>query len=516
MRTERLAALHVLLPAVVLALYWQALSHGLVWDDVEYVVNNPHIKELTPASLGWMLSGFFSMNWHPLTWFSLALDYAAVGPAPARYHLVNHILHGLNSVWVFWLTWLLLRLAGFHSTRMAVAAMTAVLFAVHPQHVESVAWVSARKDLLCLFFLLPAMIAYLAYARAPHGRLYWYFLALLCFALALSAKPLAVTLPAVLLVLDYYPLRRIRWLDKLPFFALSLGVILLTLNAQQGAMPEYLAWDQRILNAFAGILFYLGKLLAPLQLSPFYPLEIQAFNSARLLPVAGVLIFSVLALFGAYHGQRVWLALWLFYLITLAPMLGIIQVGSQAAADRYTYWPTLAPTLLLALAVLRLRRAALPVALLIVIALSALTRAYIPVWRDEVSLWQHAAAYAPHSQKTHANLAAAYLQAGDYEAAAARYRLLSLMFPDNADIHYYLADAYTRAQRWPEAGQVYHYILVHDMALERRRHIVYTGLARAALAQQQHDEARRWLVAALEFYPAYREAQEMLARMTTD
>jgi protein O-mannosyl-transferase len=506
-----LIALHIFLPATVLALYWPALGYDFVWDDVEYVINNPHIRILEPASLGWMLSGFFSMNWHPLTWFSLAIDYAAVGTAAPHYHLVNLIMHSANSLWVFWLAWVLLRLVKVRHSAV-VAMLTALVFAVHPQHVESVAWVSARKDLLCLFFLLPTMIAYLFYARTQHersfARFYWYGLALLCFALALSAKPLAVTLPAVLLLLDFYPLRRIRWWDKLPFFILSLGVIALTLNAQQGAMPADLSWDQRVFNASAGILFYLNKFLFPYPLSPFYPLESKS-SPGLFIPVMAVVGVSVLALYGVYRRQYWGLALWLFYLITLSPMLGIIQVGAQAAADRYTYWPTLAPTLLMAVIIMRLGRGRIFLALLIFVCLMLLTRSYLPVWRDEISLWHHAATYAPQSHKTHANLAAAYLKAQEYTQAAARYRILTLMFPEDADIHYYLADVYIRARRWDEAAQTYHYILAQEMKLERRRHIVYSGLAQAAWGQQQHAQARLWLAAALAFYPDYSLARQL-------
>jgi tetratricopeptide (TPR) repeat protein len=534
-RFSRILILPLLLLLAVALAYAPTLDNGWVWDDTEYVVENPHLRELNSANLAWMWTGTRSMNWNPLTWWSLAVDQALSAGNPAWFHAVNVVLHGFNTLWVFGIALVLLNyqsavgwnrrvglrrippLPGgmveyatlFHPTYLP-ATIAALLFAVHPLHVESVAWVTERKDVLCLFFLLPSLLAYLFYAQTR--RRYWYFLALLGGGLAMAAKPLAVTLPVLLLLLDIYPLRRFSvaaLLEKLPFFALTALVIWLTMSSQSQAMPTQFALDQRILNAFHSLLFYPGKWLFPLGLSPYYPYPPYSLDWHSLLPVAGVVLITALCLYLFWQGRRAWLILWLFYVISLSPMIGIIQVGTQAAADRYAYLPILPLHLLAGIGaawlIQRKTWTAAPLALLL-LGLLLLTRQQATVWRNEVSLWQHAASHAPHSELAQNNLATAYVKAGDYAAANQRFRLLTRMFPDNATAYHNLAETYMQAGQWQEAEAAYGYLLATVAPIPARLPRLYTDLARLALRRNDTAQARQFIAQALALNPNYAPA----------
>lgn len=418
--------------------------------------------------------------------------------------------------------------AGRLTASRTAGVVTALLFALHPLRVESVAWVSERKDVLCLFFLLPALLAYLFYAQTR--RRYWYLLALLCGGLAMAAKPLAVTLPALLLLLDIYPLRRFPsppsspepveggcggagkgtvLLEKLPFLALSALVIWITIHSQTQAMPVQFALDQRIWNAFHSLLFYPGKWLFPLGLSPYYPYPPYGLDWLSLLPVAGVAVITALCLYWFWQGRRAWLILWLFYMISLSPMIGIIQVGTQAAADRYTYLPILPLHLLAGIGaawlIQRKTWTAAPLALLLLGSL-LLTRQQAAVWRDEVSLWQHAASHAPHSELAQNNLATAYVKAGDYAAASQRFRLLTRMFPDDATAYHNLAETYMQAGQWQDAEAAYSYLLAKVAPIPPRLPRMYTDLARLAQRRDDTAQARQFIAQALALHPSYAPA----------
>ncbi len=359
-------ALGVALVALTLGALGHACWNGFVnFDDDGYVVHNRHVQAgLTAPGLLWAVTTTHAANWHPLTWLSLQLDASLYGPSSAwGFHLTNLLSHAAAVVLLF----LALRLMTGAAWRSAVVA---ALFAVHPMHVESVAWVSERKDVLSGLFAMLTLLAYAWYVRRPGwGR---YLLVLAAFGLGLTAKPMLVTLPCVLLLLDYWPLDRLTparsasegrtslagasgWgqggavlLEKLPLFAMTAAACLVTVYAQQrgGAVNslEQLPLGERLMNALVAYADYLGKLVWPARLAPFYP-----HPRGRLLLEqagrAGLLLVAITALV-VWARRRRYLAVgWLWFLGTLVPVIGLVQVGSQGMADRYTYIPSVGPFL---------------------------------------------------------------------------------------------------------------------------------------------------------------------------
>lgn len=327
-----------------------ALQNGFVnFDDDAYVTENPHVNTgLSLDNLRWALTAAHSANWHPLTWLSHQLDCELFGQRAAGHHATSILLHAANAVLVF----LFLRL----STGVRwPSALVAALFAVHPLRVESVAWIAERKDVLSAFFGLAAMCAYVKYARRPG---YWLHTAVsMLFACSLLAKPMLVTLPCVLLLLDYWPLGRIRvaggflefisslfraTVEKAPLFALAALATVATVLAQgsAGAVAtlETFPWSVRVGNAVLSYLGYLEALFWPVSLAAPYPLRPETVTWARVTPAAALLCaISVLALW-RWRRRPVLVVGWLWYLGTLVPVIGLVQVGSQAMADRYTYF----------------------------------------------------------------------------------------------------------------------------------------------------------------------------------
>ena len=435
---------YVLAGAVALAtilVYLAALQNDFVgWDDGPYVVENHHIRSFDLAFFRWAFFDFYASNWHPLTWISHALDYAVWGLNPLGHHLTNVLLHALNT---FLVVLLIVKLLGVDKGRqpfltdrtvLIAAGTTGVLFGLHPVHVESVAWVAERKDLLCGLFFLLTIMAYVRYAddvsdkaqraerigSAPCAMRFafctnkHYLLALGFFILALLSKPMAVTLPVVLLILDWHPLDRLRsWnalrtaiVEKLPFLACGLISSVLTILAQRGTIAplEFVPVSTRLLVAINSLLSYIGKMLWPANLIPFYP---YPRNVSLLAPEY---LLSLVLVTGVTAGcillakrQKWWLAAWGYYTVTLIPVLGIVQVGTQAMADRYTYLPGLGPFLCLGLAagwivdktatVKKGRRAvqafAVAAAVAAITGLSLLTVEQTGVWKNTMVFWNY-------------------------------------------------------------------------------------------------------------------------------
>lgn len=426
MLNQRASLLSLAIGAIAFIAYLPALANAFVsFDDYSYVLHNHSLGPLSIKYLQWAFTTFQQTNWHPLTWVSYSVDFMLWGRDPMGYHLTNILLHALNSALV---TLIAMRLwAASLDKRMneragAFALLVGVVFALHPLHVESVAWVSERKDVLYALWWLLGLWSYIEAKRI--GRRLAYALTLLCFALSLLSKPMAVTFPVVLLLLDYYTGR----LDvraamfKLPFFALSAASSALTIMAQKNVIVavQELSLDARIVIASRAIWFYLGKLIMPLNLSPLYPLsEGYSFNDplsiAALVGVAGLVVMCMVR----FRKNTGVVALVAYYLITLIPVLGLVQVGSQAAADRYMYLPMLGPAGILAAAIalyLSPRRAiALTVALSI--PLAALSLMQIKHWHDSKSLWSRAVSLAPRNAIVNLGYATYLLEANKNQEA---------------------------------------------------------------------------------------------------
>ncbi len=433
-----------LVAVVTLLVYGTALVNGFVnWDDDFYVLNNPTIRSLNVAFFRWAFTDLSAGFWHPLTWLSYALDYGVWGLKPLGYHLTAIILHGLNSGIVVLLVKRILEAstpASPDTVGISLAAgVTGLLFGIHPLHVESVAWVSERKDLLCGLFFLLSCLAYVDYRSPAIGAgeqredgCFWrnkaYLLSLCLFLCALASKTMAVSLPVVLLILDRFLFNRLNSLrqlvhclwEKLPFIAASFLISLVSISAQRsiGAMPMMTnsSLVTRVLVACRSFVLYLWKMLVPLDLLPYYPYP----QDVKLLsPEYGGYVFIVLAIAGAVflfnRSKKAVAPCWMYYSITLLPVLGLVQVGTYAMADRFTYLPSVAPLLLVGLLAAQLwqrggspmaRRAVLVGFLAVFIILSWLTLKQIGTWKSSIVLWSHVIGREP------ARIPTAYLNRG--------------------------------------------------------------------------------------------------------
>ncbi len=338
-----------ILPALALVLstlllYSPVTHHQFLnyFDDDFYITNNVHVRTgLSFENAGWAF-GFHEANWHPLTWLSHMLDCQLFGLNPGPHHLVNVLFHAINVLLLFWL---LQKATGAVWRSFLVAA----LFAVHPLNVETVAWVAERKSLLCTLFSLLTVAAYGRYVRRPDVKNY--LMVAGAFSLALMSKPMAVSLPLVLLLLDYWPLERYRDLpfvrkwarlskEKIPLFLLSAASSELTLLAQRavGAMPAHLPLSWRLENAVVCYLAYIRKMAWPAQLAVFYPHPWHALPMPGVI-AATIVLVAITAAVLFFHRTRYLVTGWFLFFITLIPVIGIIQVGRQAMADRYAYVP---------------------------------------------------------------------------------------------------------------------------------------------------------------------------------
>ena len=341
----------VFLAVTVIAFYIPLLQNNFVnWDDTEVIVQNPHIRSLGLDSLGWMLTTFLNSHWMPLTWLTFALNALMSGVHPVAFHLTNLFFHVLNTLLVFFVAIRLLKLSDFNSPKVekigrdsfavATAFLTALLFGLHPLRVESVAWATERKDVLYSFFYLSAIYVYLGrdFTRGVKSKKLW--LCWTLFLLSIMSKLMAMTLPVVFLLLDIWPLHRFGnfkrtvWVEKIPFFVLSVfagGMALLGTESQTFSMAGNVALFQRIVNPFHSLTFYIWKMAFPFNLSPLYPFD-RALDGAFYLKAALAVIFVAgvsIYCFAKRATQPEWGIGWLFYIVTLLPVLGILQVGGR-------------------------------------------------------------------------------------------------------------------------------------------------------------------------------------------
>ena len=423
------------------AAYLPSLRNEFVeWDDSTYIVENPFIRSINMIFLKRAFIEFYASNWHPLTWISHALDYAVWGLNPVGHHLTSIILHAFNT---FIVVLLIMRLMQAKSGTAVIGqsvfsderavfitgGVTGLLFGLHPLHVESVAWIAERKDLLCALFFLLSMIWYIRYRRVEENEevqrhslsIFFerhYRLSLGFFVMALLSKPMAVTLPVIFLIVDWYPFERIRslktfWtalLEKLPFLALSLTSSIITILAQRagGALTsmEVIPLSTRVLVATKSLVAYIWKMIMPLNLIPYYPYpeKISPLSLEYLLAIALVVGITIICVMIAKKWkQKLLLSVWGYYGISLLPVIGIIQVGGQSMADRYAYLPSIGPFLLMGLFVAwglikmhTLQRLRLNImvmtaatALFLLVSLSYLTFVQIAIWRNSIDLWNY-------------------------------------------------------------------------------------------------------------------------------
>jgi hypothetical protein len=475
--------LAALLALVTIALYWPATDHDFVnFDDNVYVLNNPHVTSgLTLENARWAFQNGYAANWHPLTWLSHMLDCQLFGLNPWGHHLTSVLLHALNAMLVFgWLR----QMTGATWRSLLVAA----LFALHPLRVESVAWVAERKDVLSACFGLLALVFYARYAQVQsqppesrntshasrftfhvsrftfHASLF-YLLSLSLFALGLMSKPMLVTLPFVLLLLDYWPLRRfalrtqnsklktllpLLW-EKLPFFALAAGASVVTFLVQKhgGALAfnESLPLGARAGNALISYCRYLGKLFWPTHLTVFYPRP-GHWPLAKVLLADGLLL-GLSGLFWVQRRRFPFLLMgWLWFVGMLVPAIGLVQVNEFAMADRYTYIPSLGVLILAVWGAYELTRRWHHGAVALSVAGSAaiilclgLTRQQLGHWKNGETLFLHVLAVTENNPLAHNNLGAALSAKGQIDEAIRQFQEALRLKPDYANAHNNLGTA---------------------------------------------------------------------------
>jgi tetratricopeptide (TPR) repeat protein len=454
----------IFLAAIIWAVFGQTLRYGFVdFDDHEYVVENPEVSRgLTLKGFVWAFTHVHSANWHPLTWISHMLDCQFYGLNAGGHHLTNILLHTTATILLF----LVLRqMTGF----LWRSAFVAAVFAIHPLRVESVAWVAERKDVLSGVFFMLTLCAYVRYARGPWSAAR-YGLVVLMFALGLMSKPMLVTLPLVLLLLDYWPLNRLQvdtatqpvyrlggWrisrraiLEKLPLLGLVAASCVATLFAQSNAIASLDQISPPLLvgNALIAYVVYLGQMFWPSGLSLLYPFPVNGVPPWEEI-LAPVLLLLISAAVFLLRKTRPYLVVgWLWYLVMLMPVIGIVQVGSQAHADRYTYLPQIGLYVLLVWAAAdlcvgwRWRRVVLGGGSAIILAaLIFCAHAQTAYWRDSETLWTHTLACTSNNAVAHNNLGNTLVKKGRVDEAFSHFRMALQIKPDYADAHNNLGNA---------------------------------------------------------------------------
>jgi protein O-mannosyl-transferase len=446
-----------------------ALSNQFVeWDDYENLISNPYYRGLGWSQIRWMFSTFHMGPYQPLSWMTLGLDYVIWGMNPVGYHLTNLILHVANAVLFYFICRRLLTLALPMSNSQTTwqltmsAAFAALVFAIHPLRVESVAWATERRDVLSGFFFLATLGCYLR-ANADGGSRRWMHAALAVYVLSLLSKAITITLPAVLFILDIYPLRRLHWSprhwlvsperqvlrEKIPFVLMAIPFALIALLGQQqvSALRSLDSYGpgSRLAQALFGPSFYWWKTVVPVKLSPLYEIP-PHFSPSDPTIVAGVIATIILTIC-FYLLKNRWpagLACWLYSIVILAPVLGIVQIGPQLVADRYSYlcglsWAVLVGGILLYLIQKRSDAPAVLVApitaVAIVCMLAALTWRQTEIWQDTATLWSHVLKLDPNSSIAHYNLGRFLAKKGKHTDAISHYRQALNIRPDDPDAH---------------------------------------------------------------------------------
>jgi Tfp pilus assembly protein PilF len=515
------------------AIYAQVIGHQFITlDDPTYIQENPMVNRgITGAGIAWAFTTFDATNWHPLTWISHMIDCQLFGTNAGRHLLVNALIHLANTLLIFWLL--------FRTTHARwPSAMVAALFALHPLHVESVAWASERKDTLSTFFGLLSLIAYVRYTEAPSIRRYAWVA--ITFALGLLAKPMLVTWPFVMLLLDYWPLDRMSGLrsdvkgrkpnisgqparrsvggggwsvvlglvvEKIPLFALAAASAMMTLIAQsRGGAVRTLAHEPvtlRLSNALVSYAKYLLLTFWPNDLAVYYPFA--GIAAWQIIGAAFLLIgITALCFFQSRKHSGYLIVGWLWFLGTLVPVIGLVQVGGQIMADRYFYIPSIGLfiALVFGLADIARRWRVAPalsagIAGAILLVLATLTNAQIQRWRDSFTLFEHTLAVTPPNLRIEYNLGVAFGASDRYDEAAAHFAKALQIDPNFYDGLVLMGVTRAHQGRLPEAIE-YFQAAIRSQPDTPKAHV---QLAHAWWTQNRDQEALEEMRRALQFAP---------------
>ena len=513
-------AICIFLAVSTFAVYSQVQDHEFInYDDDKYVTNNGYVKAGFPRdSVGWALTTSYNSNWHPMTWLSHMLDAQLFGPNSKGHHLTNLLFHIANVLLLFLV---LLRMTG----ALWQSGFVAALFALHPLNVESVAWVAERKNVLSTFFWLLTMWAYIRYAQKTNLKRYG--LVILFFAMGLMSKPMLVTLPFVLLLLDYWPLRRLQSdrrtaisrlvYEKIPLLVLVAGSVVTTLTVQKmgGALGSLNAFpiQERVINALVSYWLYLQKMIWPGGLAIFYAHPENTLSVWKGLPTAALLALITTAAIRLARRAPYFAVGWFWYLGTLIPVIQLVQTGSIAMADRYAYVPLIGIFIIIAwglpelLAKWRLRSRILTIAAGIWIStLMLMTWNQVSHWKNSITIFSHAIEVTdikyPDFLLAHNNLANALLAEGRTGKAISHYKMAINLMPDYAVNHSHLANALFAEQKTEEA--ISHFKMAIELMPDYA--IAHNNLGTVLLAEQKTEEAISHYKTAVKLLPDYATA----------
>jgi protein O-mannosyl-transferase len=503
---KRNLILALLIFVATLAIYNPVNRHPFVnYDDDRYVVDNPNVHGgLTWPTISWAFTTTEQANWHPLTWLSHVVDYQLFHANPAGHHFTSLVIHSVNAA-------LLFLLLAYATGRTGPSLFVAALFALHPINVESVAWVAERKNVLSTFFFFLSLGAYGWYAMQPTWRRYLAVFVL--FAMGLMSKPMVITLPFVLLLLDCWPLQRMKGnlpkliAEKIPLFILSAASAIITMRAQQsgGAMRSTLQFSLwvRLENAVVAYAMYLWKMLWPTNLAPLYPHPGNSLAAWQVV-VSSLALLAITALVVQFRSQRYLVLGWLWFLGTLIPVIGLIQVGDQAMADRYAYIPLIGIFIMLAygsadLVSLKGLGKVVPsvAAACILVAFGFTTVRQLGYWADNYELWAHTLKVTQNNFIAEDNLGGALVLAGKTEEAYPHFQAAAAINPRDPMSHSNLGAYLQEHNHLPEAIEQYQTTisLANDPALLSPTYsnlgTAYRELGDDAKAEEAYKESLR-------------------------
>jgi protein O-mannosyl-transferase len=498
----------LLITFFLLVSYLPSLNNGFTnWDDSTYISNNLDVRNLSWLNAGHMFTGFYFSNYQPLTLLSYALEYRMFKAKPFIYHLDSLLLHLFNCFLVLWLILLI-------SENIFVSTVTALLFAVHPLHVESVAWISGRKDVLYTFFFLLSLISYCYWLRSSGtvaaGRKF-YRLSLFAFVLSALSKSLAVTLPVVLFLLDYLHERRFGMkllTEKIPFlaiaFAAGIASVVAQLSTDALSAKLTLMVFRNILIASHSTLFYLMKTFIPIKLSCLYPTPGDKLGPEYFLSLLIIILISALLILKFSRSRKIVLAS-LFFAVNLLPALQFIPVGLTAVADRYTYVPLIGVFFLIGETADRLisnKYLKFTAAAAIISLLSFLSLNRALVWKDSMTLWNNVIRNYPEVSTAFANRGVVFSQQGKYGEAIADFRKALKLNPKLLDTYNHLGIVYAESGDIPKAVSLFNHVL----KVKPRLAPTLYNLGKIYARTGQPEKAVSYYTRALNSYPRYVDA----------
>jgi len=510
---KQIFIIYIVLTVMTLAVYWQVHDFDFIsYDDPFYITGNSHVQSgVTLNGFFWTFATKYFGLWNPLVWLSFMFDYELYGLHAGGYHLTNLILHIFSTLLLFWIFCRM-------TDEIWKSAFVAAFFALHPLHIESVAWISERKDVLSAFFWMLTLCLYVYYTKRPVLRRY--LLVVIAFVLALLSKPIVITLPPILILMDFWPLKRfesrksnvLMWQvkEKLPLFILSLILVLITFYTPGSNVSyKFLPLQDRLANAPVAFVTYLIKTFWPLNLAVFYPFPKQ-IPIWQVMGAFLLIVFISVAVIVLFKKSPQLFAGWLWYAITITPVIGIIQIGDFAIADRYHYLPAVGIAILLAWGIPSLtgnenvhRKVLFPAAIAFLLFLSVLTWKQCGYWRNSFSLFSRAIEVTQNNFLAYTSLGLAWFEKGNVTEAIKHYNQAILIKPDYDEAYNNRGIAYVSLGQYQSAIKDYNNALRFHPAFANyhyNRGYIYEILGQYPLAIEDYNIAIRLQPTSAKFY----------------